>query len=191
MRIAVETSFLLIVDMQEKLAPAIDGIEGVTINAARLMAGASRLGVPVLVTEHYPRGLGHTVPALRAHMPAGSIIEKIHFSALSEPGCRERLEALGRHQPIVAGTETHVCVLQTTLALKEAGFEPYVAVDAVSSRKAVDREVALDRLRQAGVGFVTTEMVLFEWLARGDTDEFRDLLPLIKSESLPAAGERQ
>ncbi len=182
MRIGRDTSFLLIIDMQEKLVPAVEQPDRIVANAARLMAGAARLEVPTLLTEHYPTGIGPVVPTLRALAPAGAVLEKIYFDAASEPACAKRFAALGRPQVVVAGTEAHVCVLQTTLGLKQAGFEPYLVVDAVSSRKSEDKAVAIVRLRDAGVAAVTTEMVLFEWLGRGDTAEFRDLLPSIKSD---------
>ncbi len=183
MRIRHDTSFLLIVDMQEKLVPAVEQPDRVVANAARLMTGAARLEVPILLTEHYPKGIGPIVPALRDLAPAGAVLEKIHFDAVSEPACAERFAALDRPQAVIAGTEAHVCVLQSALGLKQAGYEPYLVVDAVSSRNATDKAAAVARLRDAGVAAVTTEMVLFEWLARGDTAEFRDLLPLIKAES--------
>jgi nicotinamidase-related amidase len=182
MRIGRDSSFLLIVDMQEKLVPAVELPDRVVANAARLMTGAARLEVPILLTEHYPKGIGPIVPALRALAPPDGVLEKIHFDALSEPACAERFAALDRPQAVVAGTEAHVCVLQTALGLKQAGFEPYLVIDAVSSRKPEEKTAAVARLRDAGVAAVTTEMVLFEWLARGDTAEFRDLLPLIKSD---------
>ncbi len=184
MCIGRDTSFLLIVDMQEKLVPAVEQPDRVVANAVRLMTGAARLDVPILLTEHYPKGIGPIVPALRELAPADAALEKIHFDAVSEPACAERFAALGRSQAVVAGTEAHVCVLQSTLGLKRAGYEPYLVVDAVSSRKPGDKAAAVARLRDVGVAAVTTEMVLFEWLARGDTAEFRDLLPLIKSDLL-------
>ena len=184
MLIGRDTSFLLIVDMQERLVPAVEHHDRVVTNAARLMTGAARLEVPVLLTEHYPKGIGPVVPALRERAPTNSVLAKIQFCALSEPACAKRFAALHRQQVVVAGTEAHVCVLQTALGLKQAGYEPYLVVDAVSSRRASDKEAAITRLRDAGVIAVTTEMVLFEWLARGDTAEFRDLLPLIKDDLL-------
>jgi nicotinamidase-related amidase len=187
LKIGRETSFLLIVDMQEKLVPALEQPERVVANAARLLTGAERLGVPALATEHCPQGIGHTVSPLRGLVPAGGVMEKVHFAASAEDACAARFAALDRPQVVVAGAEAHVCVLQTTLALKEAGYAPHLVVDAISSRKAIDRETAVVRLRDAGVVAVTTEMVLFEWLARGDTAEFKDILPLIKSDELPAA----
>jgi nicotinamidase-related amidase len=182
MHIGRDTSFLLIVDMQEKLVPAVEQPGRVVANAVRLMTGAARLEVPILLTEHYPKGIGPIVPALRALASADAMLEKIHFDAVSEPDCARRFAALGRRQAVVAGTEAHVCVLQSALGLKRAGYDPYLVVDAVSSRKPEDKAVAVVRLRDAGVGAVTTEMVLFEWLARGNTAEFRDLLPVIKSD---------
>ncbi len=184
MLIGRDTSFLLIVDMQERLVPAVEQPDRVVANAARLMTGAARLEVPVLLTEHYPKGIGPVVPALRDLAPAGAVLEKIHFDAASESACAERLAALDRPQAVVAGTEAHVCVLQSALGLKQAGYEPYLVVDAVSSRNATDKAAAVARLRDAGISAVTTEMVLFEWLARGDTAEFRNLLELIKDDLL-------
>jgi len=98
----------------------------------------------------------------------------------AEPGIVDLLRASGRQQVILTGTETHVCVLQTALGLREAGFDVYLVADAASSRTPENRQAAIDRLRAAGVGIVTTEMVLFEWLHRAATEEFRTLLPLIK-----------
>ena len=190
MRIERDRSFLLIVDMQEKLVPAVENHEGTVANAARLMRGAVRLEVPVLLTEHYAKGIGHTVEALRKLAPPEAVLDKIHFCAVSEPACEQRFAALRRPQAVVAGTEAHVCVLQTALGLREAGYETYVVVDAISSRKAADKDAAVVRLHDAGISGVTTEMVLFEWLARGDTAEFRDILPLIKTEPLPRPDHR-
>jgi nicotinamidase-related amidase len=184
MRIGRDTSFLLIVDMQENLVPAVERPSQVVANAARLMIGAARLEVPILLTEHYPKGIGPVIAELRELAPPDGLLEKIHFDAVSEPACAERFAALDRPQAVVAGTEAHVCVLQTVLGLKQAGYEPYLVVDAVSSRKPEDKAAAVARLRDAGVAAVTTEMVLFEWLARGDTAEFRDLLELIKDDHL-------
>ncbi len=183
MQIGRETSFLLIVDMQERLVPAVEQHEKVVANAARLMIGAKRLDVPLLLTEHCAEGIGRTVPELRGLAPAGSVLEKVHFRASSEPACAERFAALRRQQAVIAGTEAHVCVLQTALGLKQTGYEVYLVTDAISSRKSTDKETTITRLRDTGVTPVTTEMVLFEWLARGDTVEFKDLLPLIKAES--------
>ncbi|HEX7007146.1 MAG TPA: hydrolase [Alphaproteobacteria bacterium] len=180
MLIEARRSALLIVDMQERLMPAMDGAEPVIANAARLMEAAGRLGVPILVSEQYPKGLGRTVPALAALAPTGAIAEKLHFSCAADPGWRARFEKLDRRQPILAGVEAHVCVLQTALALAEAGYRPAVVADAVASRRPESKAVALDRLRRNGVEVVTTEMVLFEWLGQAGTPEFKALSGLIR-----------
>ncbi len=176
-----DQSSLLLIDLQEKLVPAIDGIDRVLANAKTLMTAADRLGIPITLTEHCPERIGHTVDVLRSLAPADSIIRKSYFSGLAEQPLTERMTALDRPTVIVAGTETHVCVLQTVLDLKAAGYAPCLVVDATGTRHDVDREVAMSRLERAGVGMVTTEMVLFEWLERGDTPEFQALLPLIKA----------
>ncbi len=173
-------SFLLVIDVQEKLVAAIDGVKEVVANISRLMTAANRLEVPVLLTEHYPKGIGSTVSELSGLADPDAVMEKIHFSALEETRCGRYFDNSKRRKVVVCGTETHVCVLQTTLSLKMAGFDPYLVVNATSSRYPVDREIAIGRMKEAGVTLVTTEMVLFEWLERGDTPEFRAILPLIK-----------
>ena len=109
-----------------------------------------------------------------------NVIEKIHFSWIDEPDFAARLDAIGRDQAVICGLEAHVCVLQTALGLRERGFAVAVVADAVASRHPGDRERALARLSQAGVEIVTAEMVMFEWLRKGGTPEFKDLLALIK-----------
>ncbi len=180
MLIRRDDSLLLVVDIQEKLAPAIHGNERVTANSVRLLQAAAQLQVPAFVSEQYVRGLGPSVASIRAAGAAAQFFEKTHFSCAAEPGVVERLQASGRRQAILTGTETHVCVLQTALGLRAAGFEVFLVADAASSRTPENRQAAIDRLRAAGVGIVTTEMVLFEWLHRAATDEFRALLPLIR-----------
>lgn len=173
-------SLLLVVDVQEKLAPAIHEAAAAIANIRRLLGAADHLGVPVIVSEQYVRGLGQTVPDLLP-LPAGARrFEKMHFSCTREPGFLELIAATGRRQIIVTGMETHVCVLQTMLGLLAAGHAVLLVEDAASSRTPQNRAAAIARLRAAGAGIVTTEMVLFEWLERAATDEFRALLPLIK-----------
>lgn len=180
MLLEARRSALLIVDMQERLLPAMDGGEPALANAARLMEAAGRLGVPMLVSEQYPKGLGPTVPPLAALAPTGTVAEKLHFSCLADPGWRGRFERLDRRQAVLAGVEAHVCVLQTALGLKAAGYEPAVVADATASRRPESKAMAFDRLRQNGVEVVTTEMVLFEWLGQAGTAEFKALSGLIR-----------
>lgn len=173
-------SVLLVVDVQARLAPAIDDATAAVDNNRRLLLAAQRLGVPVVVTEHYPKGLGATVEALQPHLAGATVIEKIHFGATREPGFVERLRQLGRPQVILTGMETHICVLQTGLGLQQAGFELALVADASSSRTPANREAGLARLRQHGAEIVTTEMVVYEWLERAGTEDFRALLPLVR-----------
>jgi len=176
-----DRSSLLLIDLQEKLVPAIAGAGRIVANAKTLMQAAGRLGIPLSVTEHCADRIGPIVPELRSLAPEEAIIGKRYFSGVVEGPLGDRLAALGRPKVIVGGTETHVCVLQTTLDLKAAGYAPCLVADATGTRHDIDRDVAVARMRDAGVTIVTTEMVLFEWLERGDSEDFAALLPLIKA----------
>ena len=182
MRINAAASTLIVIDVQERLAPAMAEPEPIIRACATLMTAARDIGVPVLVSEQYPRGLGRTVPTLAALAPPEATIEKIHFSCLDEPAFAARFGATadGRGQAILCGIETHVCVLQTALQLHAMGREVAVVADASGSRRAVDSGLALDRLRHSGVQVVSTEMVIFEWLGRAGTNLFKAMSALIK-----------
>lgn len=173
-------SSLLIVDVQENLGPVMADPRQVYANCATLLRAADRLAVPVTVSEQYPRGIGPTMGELKVLVPEGAVVEKIHFSCADEPAIRARLHGFGRGQVVVAGIEAHVCVLQTCLGLKAAGYDVFVVGDACSSRNPANHQAALARMGAAGIGVVTTEMVLFEWLKRAGTPEFKDLLKWIK-----------
>lgn len=180
MLISRDKSCLLVVDVQARLAPAMHGEQAVVDNTRLLLKAARRLDVPVLVSEQYRRGLGPTVDAVAEHVPAGSVVEKMHFSCLNDAGFAERFRRTGRPMAVVAGIEAHVCVLQTAEQLLEAGADVFVVADATSSRTPANHGAALDRMRQAGARVVTTEMVVFEWLEKAGTPEFKELSALIK-----------
>jgi len=165
-------SQLLVIDMQERVLPAIHDHERVTANVGWLIGAARRIGVPVAATELYPKGLGRTVAAVKALLPDGAIAEKTHFSCAAAK-CLSPLPGADRPQVVVAGVEAHVCVLQTALELLEEGKEVYVVADCVGSRRAADRDVALTRMRDEGVRVVTREMVVFEWLGEAGTPLFK------------------
>jgi nicotinamidase-related amidase len=174
-------SLLLIVDVQAGLARAIDQ-SSLRIHRIRLLLeAASRLGVPIIVSEHYAEGLGHTDQRLAPLLDRAAVVGKQAFSCWREPRLRAAIESAGRRQVVVSGMETHVCVLQTALDLAAAGFATHLAVDAAGSRREEDRSVAIERLRRHGVDIVTSEMVVFEWLERGEGDAFKALIPLIKA----------
>jgi nicotinamidase-related amidase len=171
-------SVLCLIDLQERLMPAIDGAGDVVANAGRLLAAAEQLGVPVLMTEQNPKGLGPTVPELVRPDGSVPVVAKMEFDA-----CRARgvLDALPPgHHIVVAGCEAHVCVLQTVLGLLDRSRRAYVVADAVGSRRPENKAAALARLDRAGAEIVTTEMVLFEWLGTADDPSFRSIVGLIK-----------
>jgi nicotinamidase-related amidase len=184
MLLSASRSHLVVVDLQERLMPAIHDRERVARNARILLTAAGRLGVPVTVTEQYPSGLGRTVAPVREALPEGArVVEKVHFSGAAEPAVSQVIAAQreqGRDQLVVCGTEAHVCVLQTALGLRAGHDAVYVVSDAISSRSPHSVEVARSRMSQAGCDLVTTEMVVFEWLERAGTDMFRALSALIK-----------
>jgi isochorismate hydrolase len=174
MLIDIERSALLVVDLQTKLVPALIDHEQVIANAVWLIRIAQKLGVPVAATEQYPKGLGPLVPRLRKLLPPSAIGAKNHFSAVAAQ-CLATLPGHDRAQVVVVGAEAHVCVMQTSLDLLEDGKEVYVVADAIASRRLVDREVALTRMRDEGIRVVTREMVLFEWVAVAGTPLFSEI----------------
>ena len=179
-RIKRTQAVLLVVDVQEKLLPAMHEPARVVQNAVRLVKGAQILSVPIWATEQYRKGLGPTVPELAAAITSFAPLEKMVFSALGAEGLRQRFQDLNIQQVIVCGIEAHVCVMQTCLDLLEINLQPFVVADAVSSRSPEDCRIGLDRMRQTGAVLVSTEMVLFELLERAGTPEFKQVLPLVK-----------
>jgi len=180
MLITADRSCLLVIDIQGKLAPTMADTQMVTDNSALLLKAAGVLGVPILVSEQYPRGLGPTLPQLAALVPPDSMVEKVHFSCMDDDGFARRFRKIGRSQAVLVGIEAHVCVLQTAEQLLEAGCDVFVVADATSSRTTANHEAALERMRADGAQIVTTEMVAFEWLAKAGTPEFKEISALIK-----------
>ena len=180
MLMSAHSSCLLVIDVQERLAPVMTDPRRVIRNCGLLMRAARRLGVPTLLSEQYPKGLGPTVPDLRELMPEGGSLAKLHFAASADPEIAARLAETERQQMVLAGIELHVCVQQSALELKASGREVFVVRDACASRRAEDERLAEERLRQAGVGVVSVEMVLFEWLRIAGRAEFKELSALIR-----------
>jgi nicotinamidase-related amidase len=149
-------------------------------NLKVLVSAARRLDVPVLVTEQYPKGLGRTLPELRALLPDVVPLEKTTFSCADAEGFLERLRALGADQVILTGVEAHVCVLLTALALLGQGVRVSIVADAVCSRRAATMEIGLEQARQAGAVVTGTETVVFQLLGRADTDAFRELSKMLR-----------
>ena len=174
MLINADRSVLLLIDLQERLYPAIHEGAKVLEHNLWLTRLAQRLTVPVICTEQYPQGLGATLPDLRTLLPDSAIVEKIHFSAIPEGGI---FNAPGgnRAQFIVTGTEAHVCVQQTVLDLLDSGRRVFVVDEGVGSRRPQDKTLALERMRHHGADIVSREMVAFEWLRQAGTDRFRQI----------------
>lgn len=170
---------LLVVDIQEKLLPVMDGWEACAAAAKRMIEAARVLVVPVVVTEQYPAGLGPTCAMIKEALGDAPVAEKMRFSACVE-SVMQALGQLARRQVIVVGIESHVCVQQTVLDLLRAGYVPYLCADAVSSRRATDREAAIARMRQAGAVITTTESVIFELLGQAGAQQFKQILRIVK-----------
>lgn len=173
-------SALLLVDVQERLAPAMHDAAACLASCRLLIQAARRLDVPIVVSEQYPKGLGHTVAEFADLLRPEQVHAKRHFACTADPELAAVLEQLDRPQIVICGMEAHVCVLQTALGLKAKGLAPAVAADAIAARRPASRELALARMRANGLEIVTAEMVVFEWLHQAGTPEFKAIIPLIK-----------
>lgn len=162
---------LMVIDVQEKLLPAIEDSEQLHARIRWLISACSILETPILFTEQYPKGLGHTLPQLTQLVAQPEIIEKMHFSVVAANCLPAHWQDYS--QVIVCGMETHVCVLQTVLELIQAGKAVFVVADAVGSRTAQNRQLGLERMRDAGAKIVSREMVVFELLRHAGHEQFK------------------
>jgi nicotinamidase-related amidase len=170
---------LLVVDVQEKLIPLVPEHKRLVWNIRRLLDGAKALGVPALVTEQYPQGLGGTVAELAQRLPTPAP-SKVAFSCAACAQAMEALAATGAHRVLLAGIESHICVQQTALDLIAAGYRVYLAVDAMGARHAIDHDTALRRLELSGAVLTTTEAALFEWCREAGTPQFKEVSRLVR-----------
>ena len=171
-------SVLIVVDIQTGLLPVLDEHTGPQFlnYSKKLILAAGKLDIPVLVTEQYPQGLGHTISEIQAACPEVSrTIEKRTFSALAEPAFKKLLTYTGRKQAIICGAEAHVCVLQTAIELHQHGIQTFVVEDAVCSRQGLHRDNAIRRMAQLGINISNVESVMFEWLADSRHPKFREI----------------
>lgn len=177
------TSRLVLVDLQEKLLAAMSEARNV-VSACRLLRDAAELfGVPVTLTEHYPRGLGATVSELLKS--SSDVRTKLRFSAAESLAFPPASESGGeRDQMVVAGLEAHICLAQTALDLLSLGYRVTVVADAIASRRTIDRDIALQRLRDVGVTVTTAEAVVFEWCETAEDPQFKALSQLVKQRGL-------
>ncbi|MCP4571102.1 MAG: hydrolase [bacterium] len=171
---------LVVVDLQERFRDLIVGMDGVLNATGRLVQFCRQLEIPVLVTEHYPRGLGVTVPEVRELFRPFTALEKIHFSCWGNKGFREALAKTGRDQILLCGIEAHVCIYQTAADLLRDGKQVALATDAVSSCSVANRDLGLKRMAELGVQSMGAQMIMFEILHRAGTDDFKAVSPLLK-----------
>ena len=173
-----KTAFMVI-DIQERLMPVISNKEELYKNTNYLIKGAGILKVPLLVTEQYPKGLGHTCSEVE--LPESQeVIEKTCFSCMLSDEVNSRLKSLNIEILILSGVEAHICVLKTALDALKNGYEVHVVGDAVSTRIPGNKSLALERMRQSGVFIASTEMILFQLMDQSGTDEFKQISKLIK-----------
>lgn len=174
-------SQLVLVDIQTKLAAVMppEVMQKVIKNCGILMQAAQLLEVSTLLTEQYPRGLGHTVPELLAQLPQAKPIEKTHFSCMGEPSFVRQLTR-DHTQVILTGMETHICVCQTAMDLIAHGKQVFVVEDAVLSRSSDNKANAIARMREAGCVITNTESLVFEWLGKAEGDAFKVITKLIR-----------
>lgn len=176
-------SQLLIIDVQERLARSMDAevLAKLVGNTQILMEAATALAIPILRTEQYPKGLGPTLPAISAKLPATqSAYAKTCFSSCGAAGIEQALNNATRKQMIIAGMEAHICVLQSAIELQQRGTQVFIVQDAVCSRSKRNYKNALARMRQAGIIISNTESVLFEWLKDASHPQFKSLSKLIR-----------
>ena len=180
MRIKKEDSIGLIIDVQQKLFPLIYENEKLSINICKLINGLKALGIPLLVTEQYSKGLGNTILPIREALGEYKHLEKMSFSCCKLDEFNKILNDSGKMNVIIAGIESHVCVLQTVTDLLEKNYKPVLIEDCVSSRNPNDKRIAIDRMRNEGAIISTYESILFELLVFSGTDEFKSISKIVK-----------
>ena len=180
MRITKENSVGLVIDIQERLFPVMDEKEIFLKNTLILVQGLAELKLPLIVTQQYTKGLGNTLSEIREEIQEFSYIEKRDFSCFDEPAFVEKLNNLEPKNIIICGIESHVCVLQTAVDLKEAGYNPVVVIDCVSSRTKESFEIAKERFRHEGILMTSYESVLFELTRSSAALEFKAISNLVK-----------
>lgn len=183
MRFLAENSFAIFIDFQEKLMPAMSKRKFTEERSALLARGLNELGIPMIVSEQYRKGLGETVPELKKLLDASPCFDKASFSCMDDERISQSVDALkqlGRKQAIICGVESHVCVLQTCIDLRAAGFDVALVTDCVSSRKPSDKKIALKRAAAEGCLLTTSEAILFELTRTSKNEHFKAISNLVK-----------
>jgi nicotinamidase-related amidase len=171
---------LIIVDVQEKLLPYVTDKEEVVKNLKMLIRFAYIMGIPIILTEHYPKGLGRTVPEIKEVLKNYESFEKVIFSCFGSEEFKSKLKELEIKTLMLAGIESHICVQQTALDALNAGYKVHIIADAISSRTLRNLKVGIEKVRQFGGVISSTEMAMYEIMERADTMEFKEVLKLVK-----------
>jgi nicotinamidase-related amidase len=180
MRIELEKTCAVLIDVQERLFPHMHERDALASRIATFLGGVGTLGVPLVATEQYPKGLGPTLPEVAESIDGFAPVVKSAFSCCDEPTFADALDVLGRPIVLVAGIEAHVCVLQTVIDLLERNYTPVLVADATSSRSAFDRDIALRRAESEGARITTVESILFELTRYSGTPRFKEISRLVK-----------
>ena len=178
--LTTENSVLVLIDVQGKLARAMQDRQRFLDNTLKLVEGSQILELPVLWTEQNPAGLGPTLPEIAALLPNQNPLSKLSFSCCANDQFIEKLKKLNRQNLLVAGIETHVCVYQTAADLVDLSYDVQVVTDAVASRTAENKQIGLEKCKQAGAGLTSTETVLFELLKVAKGDKFKKIIKVVK-----------
>ena len=176
----IDNTALLIIDIQGKLWNVMYEKEALLENAQKLVKGMQVLGIPIILTEQNPQGLGPTVPELTQLMPEVQPLPKFEFSCCQNTAFKQAISHLKRKQILICGIESHICVYQTTLELLSQGYEVQVVADGVSSRLMRNRDIALTRVQSEGAKLTATEMAIYELLQTAESPQFKEILKVIK-----------
>lgn len=180
MRILREEVVCLIIDIQEKLIKSINDYEDVVKKTKALIRGLEILDVPLLVTQQYTAGLGDTISEIKDMFIPFKYLEKASFSCMDDQLFEQKIKDINKREVVIAGIESHICVLQTAIDLKSKGFDPIVIVDAIGSRNPMDKEIALKRMEQEGIKLATVESILFEMCRFSGNKKFKEILEVVK-----------
>ena len=175
-----KNTILVVIDVQGKLAQLMQDKESLLSNLQKLIKGAQTLGIPILCLEQNPSRMGETVPEVRDLLVGQKALEKMSFSCCGDARFMQSLKTLGRQQVLLDGIETHVCVYQTAANLLPLGFEVEVVADAVSSRRAFDKDIGLERIRSVGARITCVEMALFELMCTAEHPAFKEILKIVR-----------
>jgi nicotinamidase-related amidase len=178
------TSQFLIINTQEKLTNAMppEDMDTMVPNIIQLSKAAGMLDVPIILSEHYGKGLGSTLSEIAEHLPPHTLAkDKLTFSCCTAPGFEEELaEHQERRQIVIAGLEAHICILQTAAGLQQWGYQVFIVEDAIASRKPAHRENAINRMRRGGVQITNVESIIFEWMGDANHPNFKEISQLVR-----------